>query len=160
MFFNLPKSAIMKNFNLLSTFTLSLFGIFLAFNFLAPKLDWQASSTSSGIVVDSDLSLSPYCNTPTWPETSNVTETSATFSWDPVSGAVSYSVQIREPYGNWTYIPGSPFYNTWATVYNLSPCTTYEWRVRANCTTYGTYSNWTYPVSFTTDGVTTCYAPS
>ena len=103
--------------------------------------------------------LNSSCNTPSWPSTTNITNTSATFNWSAVSGAHSYSVQIRLPNGTWSYIPGSPFTNTSATVYGLNPNTTYEWRVRANCS-YGQYSNWTGPVVFTTTGSSSCNAPS
>ncbi|MEO6131720.1 MAG: fibronectin type III domain-containing protein, partial [Saprospiraceae bacterium] len=98
------------------------------------------------------------CNTPTWPITTNVTQTSASFSWDPVSGAQSYTVQVRLTNGTWYDIQGNPFYNTYATVNGLDPNTSYQWRVRANCGG-GSYSNWTYPVNFTTLGMS-CYAPN
>jgi len=98
------------------------------------------------------------CNTPTWPTTINVTASTATVHWDPVSGAASYSVQIRLPGGSWAFVAGSPFYNNTVTISGLNSNTTYEWRVRANC--YGgAYSNWTYPVTFTTLGYS-CYAPT
>ncbi len=98
------------------------------------------------------------CNTPTWPATLNVSATTATFHWDPVSGAASYSLQTRLPGGSWSYVPGSPFYNNTVTVGGFYPNTTYEWRVRTNC--YGgQYSNWTYPVTFTTYG-SSCEPPT
>src|SRR4030095_1715530 len=76
---------------------------------------------------------------------------SATFNWDPVSGAVSYSVQLRLAYGQWYFIPGSPFTTTYATVSGLNPGTVYEWRVRANCGSC-CYSNWSPGMTFTTAG--------
>ena len=107
---------------------------------------------------ESFTTLGSSCHPPTELYTTNISETSATLNWSPVSGAESYSVQIRLPYGNWSYIPGSPFTNTSATVDNLDPGTTYEWRVRTNCG-YGYKSYWSYPVSFTTDGSSSCEAP-
>src|SRR6187551_45269 len=74
------------------------------------------------------------CYTPTWPVTSNITQTSATFSWDLVYGAQSYSVQSRIPNGTWYNVPGSPVSGTSINVTWFLPNTTYEWRVRANCT--------------------------
>src|SRR5690242_3999423 len=50
----------------------------------------------------------PQCNTPTWPTTTNITQTSATFSWDYVPGAQNYTVQVRIQYGTWYDVPGSP----------------------------------------------------
>ncbi|MEO5907269.1 MAG: fibronectin type III domain-containing protein, partial [Saprospiraceae bacterium] len=102
--------------------------------------------------------LGNVCHTPYQTWTTNITDHSATFNWSPVSGAESYSVQIRDQWGSWHYIPGSPFYGTWATVNNLSPGTTYEWRVRANCD-YGNYSYWTPGLHFTTLGSYSCHAP-
>lgn len=98
------------------------------------------------------------CNTPANLFTDNITETSATFDWSVVYGAVSYSVQTRLPNGTWYFVPGSPFMNTYTTVNWFDPNTTYEWRVRANCN-YGETSNWSYPVSFTTQGYYSCQAP-
>ena len=98
------------------------------------------------------------CETPSAITTTNITETSATFNWSAVAGAVSYSVQIRWPNGTWTYVPGSPFYDTFVMVNGLNPGTTYEWRVRANCNT-GETSYWTVAVSFTTNGTSNCTAP-
>ncbi|MDQ3016469.1 MAG: fibronectin type III domain-containing protein, partial [Bacteroidota bacterium] len=98
------------------------------------------------------------CSTPTWPTTSNIGETSATFSWDPVSGAVSYNVQTRLPNGTWYDIPGNPVYGTSTTVTGLNPNTTYQWRVRANCSN-GNYSYWTSGTTFITQGQS-CYAPN
>ncbi len=103
--------------------------------------------------------LSSACSTPpSGLSTTNITDTSAMFNWSVVPGAVSYSVQIRLPYGTWNFIPGSPFMNTSATVNGLSPGTTYQWRIRANCS-YGDHSYWTLGMSFTTNGTSTCNAP-
>lgn len=98
------------------------------------------------------------CNTPTWPSTSNITQTSATFSWSAVSGAQSYSIQTRLPNGTWNDVPGGPFFTNSVTVNGFNPSTTYEWRVRSNCYN-GQYSNWTYPTTFTTSGGS-CATPS
>jgi hypothetical protein len=103
--------------------------------------------------------LGSSCGTPTWPVTSNITNTSATFSWDEVWGAESYTVQTRLPNGTWYTIPNSPTTNNWVTVNGLSPNTTYEWRVRSNCWG-GQYSDWTYPTVFTTTGYYNCIAPN
>jgi hypothetical protein len=76
-----------------------------------------------------------------------------------VNGAVSYQVQYRLPNGAWYDAPGSPFYNNTVTITGLAPNTTYEWRVRAYCGSWQ-YSGWTYPVTFTTSGGSSCDPPS
>ena len=99
------------------------------------------------------------CEAPTWLGTGNITQTSATFDWDPVPGAVSYSIQWRYAGGTWYNLPGGPFYNTWVNVTGLQPGTAYEWRVRSNCSSWN-QSVWSYPASFTTLGNYYCTAPS
>ncbi len=116
---------------------------------------WQMSSWSYGV---SFTTLGNSCSIPTWPSTSNITSSSASFSWSAVSGAQSYTVQTRLPGGTWYDVPGGPFTNNSATVYGLNPNTTYQWRVRANCYNEG-YSYWTKAVSFTTSGGASCHAP-
>lgn len=127
------------------------FGLFSLFYWCSA---WSYAGLPASTVNASEasaISTSLACSTPTWPTTSNITNTTATFNWDDVSGALSYSVETRLPNGTWYSIPGNPVYNPYVTVGGFNPNTTYEWRVRANCT-YGQYSSWTYPVSFTTTG--------
>ncbi len=123
------------------------------------RTNCQGGGYSEWSAIASFTTLGYSCYTPTWPTTSYITESSATLSWDPVSGAQSYTVQTRLPNGTWYNVSGGPFYNTSVTVNNLNPNTTYEWRVRSNCSG-GQYSNWTYPTSFTTLGGSYCYAPN
>src|SRR5688500_16491293 len=108
---------------------------------LQPNTDyeWRVRSnctngeTSAWSFAEIFTTLGANCATPTGLFTTNITQSSATFNWSAVTGAQSYSVQIRLPWGTWYYISGSPFNNTMATVNYLDPGTTYEWRVRANC---------------------------
>lgn len=90
--------------------------------------------------------------------TQNIGDTKATFKWTPVYGAHTYSVQIRDAWGYWWDVPGSPTAGIWITAYNLTPCKTYEWRVKANCGYYSS-SNWSHPKAFTTTCGHGCYAP-
>ncbi len=99
-----------------------------------------------------------YCEAPDWLYTSHITESSAILDWDPVFGAHSYSVQYREVGGTWTYVPGGPFTETWASLSWLQPHTKYEWRVRTNCSNWTT-SEWSYPAHFMTLGYS-CKRPS
>lgn len=94
----------------------------------------------------------PTCNlaAPANPATSNISSTGATFTWAAVSGASSYTLLGRKVGAtNWTTV--GPISGTSKTVNSLLACTSYEWKVAANCSsgTAGTYSN---TVSFTTIG--------
>ncbi|MEP6646864.1 MAG: fibronectin type III domain-containing protein, partial [Saprospiraceae bacterium] len=107
-------------------------------------------------------SFTTYCNNcpaPYGPFTKDVGITQATLKWSPVSGAVSYSVQIKDNYGTWYDLSGSPTNGVWIIAYNLQPCKTYQWRVKTNCGYYNSYSYWSQPISFTTSCGTGCYAP-
>jgi hypothetical protein len=98
------------------------------------------------------------CSTPGNPHTIDIGDYKATLKWTPVYGASSYTIQMKNAWGSWTDISGSPTYGTWITVSNLSPCTSYEWRIKANCH-YGSSSYWSNPVWFTTTCGNGCYAP-
>ncbi len=118
--------------------------------------NWQYSNWTQPVYFTTTCTY--YCHAPSWLYTNNITETSATLDWDPVYGAMSYSVQIRVAGGNWEYVPGGPFTETWTSVSWLLPMTNYEWRVRANCNNW-TYSDWSYPAHFKTLG-NSCHRPS
>src|SRR5687767_386856 len=104
----------MKNSILFTPIFLLLFG--LLNSSFATDTRWHASDASAVV-----------CGTPSALTTTNITETSATFNWSEVPGAISYSVQIRWPNGTWTFLPGSPFDDTSVMVNGLTPGTTYEW---------------------------------
>ncbi len=72
--------------------------------------------------------------TPTGLSSSGITSSSASLSWNAVSGATSYDVQIR-PQGG-TYSTYNVTTNSY-TATGLTASTTYEWSVRA-VNTYGT----------------------
>lgn len=99
-----------------------------------------------------------YCPVPTGLMTKDIGDTKATFKWTPVYGAHTYSIQIRDHYGYWQDVPGSPTSGIWITAYHLTPCKTYEWRIKANCDHYSS-SAWSAPKTFTTTCGHGCYAP-
>src|SRR5690242_14688175 len=111
----------------MKTFTrfISLFFLVSFFLSNAPiETKASASSVKTGFnsMVNSTSELL-VCNAPSWTATSNITSTSATFSWGAVGGAVSYDVQTRLPNGTWYYTPGSPYNSTSATVNGFNPAT-------------------------------------
>lgn len=93
------------------------------------------------------------CGTPTGLASSSITNTSATVSWAAVSGANNYSVDYKTTAStNWTNAATA---TTAASVglSGLTLGTTYDWRVRANCTAgSGNYAQ----AQFTTTGGTGC----
>jgi len=99
------------------------------------------------------------CAVPTGLVTSNITQTSARFHWDPVPDAISYYVQWRHQGGLWHYLPGGPFYGTTLNVYGFQSGSAFEWRVRSNCPG-GEQSGWSDPAPFNTLPNTLCYSPS
>ncbi|MCC6815195.1 MAG: fibronectin type III domain-containing protein [Saprospiraceae bacterium] len=88
------------------------------------------------------------CGVPTGLSISNITNTSATASWNSVSGANSYDFEYKlSTSGTWTVV------NVTVTNYSMTGLTaglTYNTRVKAKCTDGN--SNYTSTVNFTTTG--------
>lgn len=71
------------------------------------------------------------CATPSNTNQTNITQTSATLTWGSVASATNYTVQYRvSGTSTWTTVTIS---NTSFPLSNLTCNTTYEWQVRANC---------------------------
>lgn len=84
------------------------------------------------------------CPAPTGLQTTNLTPTKATFSWQPQSFATGYSMQFKFPgTENWITFNG-PFYSTSVNIVGLQPNSTYQWRVKNQC------SDWSVTMVFTT----------
>ncbi len=89
------------------------------------------------------------CSVPTGMTTTNVTNTTATFSWTAVSGATGYNIQYR--------VVGTTIWSTGTTTtnsYNAASLTAggnYEWQVQTVCSATST-SAFTASTDFTTTG--------
>jgi hypothetical protein len=74
------------------------------------------------------------CNAPTGLTSSSVTASSATVSWSAASGALSYDVDYKTTAsGTWTNAATGTT-SLSANLSGLAASTTYDWRVRTNCT--------------------------
>ncbi|MBK8954199.1 MAG: fibronectin type III domain-containing protein [Saprospiraceae bacterium] len=106
----------------------------------------SGESTYSATVNFTTNSSGGSCNTPTNLAASNITETTATVSWSPVSGANSYNFQYKLASSNTWYQV-----NVTTTAVNLtgmSPNTNYNVRVQAVCS--GGNSAFTSTLTFKT----------
>ncbi len=111
------------------------------------------SGTSSAYsATQSFTTLSEPCNTPTGVSSSSVAQTTATVSWNAVSGAASYTFGYRvSGASTWTNATVS---GTSRNLTGLTASTSYQYRVRTNCSSNN--SAYSTVGSFTTlDEVTT-----
>ncbi len=96
------------------------------------------------------------CNAPTGMTTSNITSSSATFSWTAASGAASYNVRYRVV-GNYSWTTSTSSTTSFNAT-GLSPNTNYEWQVQTVCS--GGSSSFSSSTTFTTSGTSGCNTPA
>ncbi len=137
------------------------------------SIEWQVQticSNAAGTATLSPWSPSAYfsttacnspCPAPSGLTATNLTANSATLSWTAVTGAPNYTVR-RRAVGTttWSYLNTT---STSVLVGNLACGVTYEWQVRANCTTGSNTNVNPYSASstFTTTACPiTCPAPA
>ena len=97
------------------------------------------------------------CGTPSGLASSSVTTSSATVSWNAVSGATSYDVDYKlNSSSTWTNAATGTA-STSVSLSSLTAGSLYDWRVRANCSSGSSaYAQ----AQFTTQSVVTCNAPT
>ncbi len=93
----------------------------------------------------------PACSEPVNLQVSNITDNSATLTWNPIAGSVNYEYVLDNS-------PADPTSGTSTTTpsfsaSSLDPTTTYYFHVRNNCDAAG-FSSWT-TISFTTTAIPT-----
>lgn len=122
---------------------------------------WQVKANCSGWSAISNFNTlstgSGNCAAPGGLNTTNVSANAATLRWSAVTGATSYTVQFKNSSSQFWSTAGSTTFLSYATS-GLAASTAYDWRVKANCSTYsGT-------ATFTTvsggGGGTSCDAPT
>lgn len=108
------------------------------------------------LLVAASYGVSAQCSAPTGLTTSPITASSGTAKWSPVSGAVSYSLDYKLASSTeWVTIANGTPSLQW-NIGGLTPTTTYDWRVKANCASgSSSYSQ----TQFTSAAIGACYAP-
>ena len=96
------------------------------------------------------------CSAPTGLLTSPITASSGTAKWSAVSGASSYNLDYKlSSSPDWVTIANGTTSLQW-NIGGLQPTTSYDWRVRTNCSSgTSSYSQ----TQFTTGAVGSCSAP-
>ncbi|GAA4460066.1 hypothetical protein GCM10023189_34640 [Nibrella saemangeumensis] len=89
---------------------------------------------------------------PTGLVTADITQNSATLSWNPVQGAVNYSVEYKLSSAS-TWTSAGTTTSTSRTLSGLTAGQSYNWRVKSDCSGFST------AVTFTTQGAVPCAAP-
>lgn len=107
-----------------------------------------SSITTFSVGTSSGGGGSAICSAPSNTNTNLVLNTSAQVSWEPEIGALNYTVQYRLE-SSATYLTAGTFTSSSATISGLQPGLAYVWRVKANCSPYGS------DVQFSTTGIAT-----
>lgn len=91
------------------------------------------------------------CGTPSGLSATSITTTTATLNWSAISGANNYDVQYKaQSASSWTTIASVS--GTSRAISGLTTATAYQFQVKANCSTAGSYSS---AATFTTTGTST-----
>jgi Fibronectin type III domain/Secretion system C-terminal sorting domain len=86
------------------------------------------------------------CSSPSNTNTLSVLPTSAVVEWEAQGGALDYTVQYRLQLGG-SYTTVGTFTAATATITGLTPGTEYVWRVKANCSPYGSDVQFSTPIA-------------
>jgi Secretion system C-terminal sorting domain/Fibronectin type III domain len=89
------------------------------------------------------------CSAPSNTNVVAVFPTSANIEWEPQGGALNYTVQYRVKVTQGAFTTLGTFTGSTATITGLSAGVEYEWRVKANCSPYGSEVSFTTPFAFT-----------
>jgi len=115
-------------------------------------LDFRSdcSTTAAGFTASWTSSGGSTCESPTGTFTGPIGWTSATVNWSPVPGATQYQVAGRKVgLSGWRYL-STPLTAKWLGIFDEG--TTYEWRVRAECSGLG-FGAWSSMNTFTTNSL-------
>lgn len=117
--------------------------------------DWRVKATcSSGVSAYAQTTFTTgavgSCAAPGGLSTTNITSSTATMSWNAVTGAFAYTVEYKLASASTWLVASSGTYSTSYNLYGLSAGAIYNWRVYSNCSLSetSTYST----TQFTTSG--------
>ena len=109
--------------------------------------NWQVKANCSGYSAPMDFTTTgssssggTTCSAPTGLTNSNITAYTARISWAAVSGASSYTLQLRLASAT-TYFTLGTISTNKAGINGFTPNTAYVWRVKANCSDYSAPKN-------------------
>ena len=106
----------------------------VAVNFLNAQNSIVMKLIALFLLIVATYHVSAQCSAPTGLSTNGITATAATATWAPVSGATGYYVDYKLASSlDWITIANGTTSLTW-TLMGMNPSTSYDWRVRANCT--------------------------
>lgn len=121
--------------------------------------DWRVRATcaaGSGNYVQSTFTTTAPCAAPGGLTSTAVTSNSATLGWAAVAGASSYTVEYKTTAAaTWTTAAAAAT-GTSVSVSGLTASTTYDWRVRTNCTSGSSAFT---QAQFTTTAASVCPGP-
>jgi Bacterial pre-peptidase C-terminal domain/Secretion system C-terminal sorting domain/Fibronectin type III domain len=100
-----------------------------------------------------NATTAPVCNTPGSLSSSGVTSSGATVNWAAVSGASSYTVEYKPTTATAWITAAAAATTTSVTISGLAAGTTYDWRVRTNCSVGSSAFN---QAQFTTTAAVSC----
>jgi hypothetical protein len=99
--------------------------------------DWRVrtncAATNSIYTTAQFTTLAPPCTRPTGLVTNSEQPTFATVSWQPVSGAQSYTVEYKLTSASTFTVAFSATTSTTVTITGLNPSSNYDWQVKTNC---------------------------
>src|SRR4026209_1251227 len=111
------------------------------------------------ILVVTTYGVSAQCSAPTGLSTTGITTSSSTANWNPVSGAISYDVDYQaSSWGYWINIASGTTSTSWDLL-GMPAATTFNWRVKANCSSgSSSYAQTTFTTLSSQTG--SCSAPT
>lgn len=113
--------------------------------------NWQVKANCSGYSASASFTTlaagNGNCSAPSNLTNVNVTATAAVLYWAPVSGATTYTLQLRYANSSTYYTLGIVSSNQ-VSLNGLQPSTNYAWRVKANCSDYSAALPLTTPANF------------